>query len=161
MYSLKWRWPRHNDCRLPVTGQSVTRLTLISLPNRLQITASAFTPKRAFAIMRLHVACLVPGHIFKDGSWRMAVNSTRICDFESRNGDDQFAGVARTVPARVKISTSKLAFRGSCDKAFNFKSPNSPQSPVSLSTRPHFTRMSWRCPFLFRTLRNGTRCAFR
>ena len=45
--------------------------------------------------------------------------------------------------------------------AANFKSPNSPQSPVSIHGRPHSSRMSWRCPFHFSTLRNGTRCAFR
>src|SRR5260370_21204409 len=52
--------------------------------------------------MRLHVACSDPGEIRKArkqrnkpclGSWRMAVNLTHISDLETRNGDDQFAGV--------------------------------------------------------------------
>src|SRR3954447_23567535 len=89
-------------------------------------------------------------------TWRMAVNVTRISDLETRNRDHQFTGVVAN-----RAATSDRFPQNVRRKPANFKSPNSPQSPVLLPARPHSGRMSWPSPFLFSTLRNGTRCAFR
>jgi hypothetical protein len=88
----------------------------------------------------------------------MAVNLTSISDLETRNGDDQFAGVVANCAGRneeifEQENSTVVSFPGTgMRSAANFRSPNSPQSPVSLPTRRHFIRMSWRCPFLFSTL---------
>src|SRR3954468_11886474 len=85
----------------------------------------------------------------------MAVNVTHISDPETRNQDRPFTSVV------ANCATASDCFPQIVrQKTANFKSPDSPQSPVSRRTRRHFVNDVWLSPFLFSTLRIGTRCAF-
>src|SRR4051794_29390359 len=81
----------------------------------------------------------------------MAVNVTRISDLETRNRMTSSPVTWKAVSGFPRIVGRSAA---------NFKSPDSPQSPISWRTRRHFVNDVWPSPFLFSTLRNGTRCAF-